>query len=293
MTTRSAFAPGHVSGLFAVHDEHADPLRKGSRGAGWSLNLGALATVRDDAPATRLNSWPVTQRALELLDPRALRLNVQLDLQLPVGQGFGMSAAGSLAACLAAGDLLGLEPEQALAAAHRAEVEAGTGLGDAIGAWVGGAEVRIAPGIPPHGGAIHVDSDAAFLFCVMGAGIPTPKIIRDDAWKRRTRELGDVAVDRILAAKRGGAWQSVLAESHAFSLALGLMPPAMRKLGQALPSHLQWGQAMLGSTMWVTGDAALLAACRDQLHAAGAVIAASVDASGARLVRAPSPAASQ
>jgi pantoate kinase len=298
-----AFAPAHVSGVFAVHDEAPDVLRKGSRGCGWSLDLGATATVRrDDRTLVRINGQveeaPVTRRALgHLAGVDSFAVDLRLDL--PTGQGFGMSAAGTLAACLAAASELGLEPERALEAAHAAEVESGTGLGDAVGSWFGCGEVRTTPGVPPHGWALRVEppEGTRFLFCVMGQGIPTPSIIRDAAWKRRTRELGDAAVDRILAvgrdATRGLAsgasmhakWDAILWESHAFSDALGLMPEAMRSAGALLPPSCRWGQSMLGNTMWVTGPPGDLAVARRVLAKTGLLIEAGVDVSGARMVR--------
>lgn len=291
MTASAAFAPGHVSGLFAVHDEHPDVLRKGSRGAGWSIDKGATAIVRPGVGRVTAGGQPftapVTHRALNLLDSRTRELDVELRLDLPSGQGFGMSAAGTLAACLAAADLLDLEPEAALAATHQAEVESGTGLGDAIGAWLGGAEVRIAPGIPPHGGALRIEAEADFLFCTFGAGIATPSIIRDARWKARTRQLGDAAVDRIVAAGRAVAWETLLLEAHDFSLGLGLMPDGMRRAGQALPAGVMWGQAMLGTTLWATGPRGKLDAAAGFLSSQGSVISARLDANGARLVRAP------
>jgi pantoate kinase len=286
-----AFAPAHVSGLFAVHDEDPDPLKKGSRGAGWSLDDGAVAqVVRGDVLRIRIDGEvvqaPVTRAALERLAPGAA-LNVDLHLALPVGQGFGMSAAGTLAACLAAADALGLEPELALEAAHVAEVQAGTGLGDAIGSWNGSGEVRIKPGCPPHGWAMRIEPPAGtrFLFCVLGVAIATPRIIRDAAWKRKTRDLGDPAVDRIVEAKREGAWDRILLESSSFSQALGLMPDAMRRLGAALPEACRWGQSMLGNTMWVTGSDVDLEVARRVLVKGGLLLEAGVDANGARLVR--------
>jgi pantoate kinase len=286
-----AFAPAHVTGLFAVHDKDPDPLKKGSRGAGWSLDQGATATVaRGDRLAVRVGGQaeaaPVTRLALERLAPGE-PLDVDVRLDLPVGQGFGMSAAGTLAACLAAADLLGLEPEHALEAAHTAEVLSGTGLGDAVGSWFGSGEVRMKPGCPPHGWALRIEppDGTRFLFLVLGRGISTPSIVRDAAWKRKTRELGDPAVDRILAAGREKAWPRILLESGSFSDALGLMPAEMRRLGATLPDGCAWGQSMLGTTLWVTGDEATLDASRRVLSKAGLLIEAGVDANGARLVR--------
>lgn len=293
--TAHAFAPGHVSGLFAVHDDAPDLLHRGSRGAGWSVDLGATASVDADAAAHGRTTVtidgvaqdaPVTRDALARLAP-GRAFDVRLRLGLPVGQGFGMSAAGTLAACLAAASAAGLEPEEALAATHAAEVASGTGLGDAVGSWFGAGEVRMRPGCPPHGWALRIEPPPGtrFLFCVLGRGIPTPSIIKDEAWKRRTRDLADPAVDRILAAGRPMAWDLLLRESAAFSQGLGLMPDGMRRLGDALPAGVRWGQSMLGNTLWATGPAAALDAARPLLASAGPVIACGVDPNGARIAR--------
>ncbi|MFO1535014.1 MAG: hypothetical protein ABR586_05070 [Thermoplasmatota archaeon] len=288
---RHAFAPAHVSGLFAVHDEAEEVLLKGSRGAGWSLARGARASVTKGA-ATQVRVQgqavpaPVTRDALRRLLPgRHFHVDVRLDL--PIGQGFGMSAAGTLAACLAAASLADLDPEEALQATHAAEVTAGTGLGDAIGSWFGSGELRIRPGCPPDGWAMRIEppADAEFLLCVAGPGIPTPAIIRDAAWKLRTRELGDPAVDRILKAGRGEAWQRILEESSAFTHALGLLPEGLRRIGETLPKEVAWGQCMLGTSLWATGSAAALDEAAKVLAKTGSVLRVPVDPNGARLVR--------
>jgi pantoate kinase len=284
-----AFAPGHVSGLFAVHDEAADLLAKGSLGAGWSVAAGATATV-EAAAATRITfdgqeaEAPVTRAALARMAP-GRHLHVDLRLGLPVGQGFGMSAAGTLAACLAATAITGHDPHAALEAAHRAEVEAGTGLGDAIGSWNGSGELRTRPGIPPHGWCTRVDppEGTQLAYCVLGQGIPTPRIIRDEAWKRRTRELGDAAVARILAAGRSGAWQAILEESGRFGRALGLMPPAMEAAGRGLPGP--WGQSMLGGTLWAAVPPGQEREMEQSLRPHGATFLLGIDPHGARLLR--------
>ena len=293
--TVHAFAPAHVSGLFAVHDEEHHLLHKGSRGAGWSLELGAYASVaKADALTLRINGEEsraaVTRDGLHRLAPD-VAFDVRLQLQLPQQQGFGMSAAGTLAACLAAANLLGLDPEEALQATHAAEVASGTGLGDAVGSWFGSGEVRMRPGCPPRGWAMRIEppAGARFLFCVLGAGIPTPRIIRDDAWKAKTRALGDPAVDRIVAAGRPMAWSAIVQESAKFGKALGLMPDAMRALGDSLPSGVTWGQSMLGNTLWATGPSRSLDEARPLLVGAGQVIASAVDANGARVVRSVPP----
>ncbi len=285
-----AFSPAHVTGVFAIHDGSPNPLSRGSRGAGWSLMKGAYAGVEEaDETTITINGVPdeaaVTAAALRRLTDRPLRVEIQLEL--PVGQGFGMSAAGSLAACLAAADLLGIEPEKALEATHAAEVVEGTGLGDAVGSWFGGGEVRIKPGCPPQGWAMQVPAPngTEFLFCTLGEGISTKSIIQAHEWKERSRMLGDPAVDVILELGRDRAWNEVLQQSAAFSVALGLRPEKMIELGKQLPEDLHWGQSMLGSTLWVTGDAGDLERAEALLEGHGQIIRAKVDPNGARLVR--------
>ncbi len=285
-----AFAPAHVTGVFAIHDGSPNPLSRGSRGAGWSLMKGAYAGVEiaDETTITIngvLDDAPVTAAALRRLTEQTLR--VEIKLELPVGQGFGMSAAGSLAACLAAADLLNIEPEKALEATHAAEVVEGTGLGDAVGAWFGGGEVRIKPGCPPQGWAMQVaaPNGAEFLFCTLGQGISTKSIIQAHEWKERSRLLGDPAVDAILNVGRDKAWAEVLQQSSAFSRALGLRPEKMDEIGAQLPDDLHWGQCMLGSTLWVTGDAGDLERAEALLEGHGEIQRAKVDPNGARLVR--------
>lgn len=286
----TAFAPSHVSGLFAIHDEAEDVLARGSRGAGWCLDQGAHATVRQaDSTTIALDGTradaPVTADALAGLTDEPLAVDIRLDL--PTGQGFGMSAAGTLAACLAATHLLEIEPEDALKAAHAAEVVHQTGLGDAVGSWFGGGELRIKPGCPPAGWAMRIEppEGIGFVFCVLGEPIHTASIIREPQWKARTKELGDAAVDRILDHGREGAWQKLVIESAVFSHRLGLMPERMARLGSELPGGLSWGQCMLGSTMWVVGRPGDLERAAAVLEGQGAVLRAGPDRGGARLVR--------
>lgn len=286
-----AFAPGHVTGFFAIHDKASDPLARGSRGGGWCLEQGAWAAVQETDETVFLvngepDDAPVTLAALENLKTDT-PLAVDIRLDLPVGQGFGMSASGTLAACLAASNLLGMEPEMALQAAHKAEVECGTGLGDVIGSWFGGAELRIKPGCPPHGWAMQVQpaSDAEFLYCVLGDAIRTADVIRDEHWKAETIRHGDDAVDRILDAGRERAWPLLLEEAIGFGSHLGLMPARMLALGQKFPKDVQWGQAMLGATVWVTGDKGDLERCEALLEGHGPIYRSKVEPNGARIVR--------
>src|SRR5437867_6330501 len=157
----SAFCPGHVTALFEPV-ENSDPFRKGSRGAGLSLTLGVTSRAkgrlgRRQNVRVYLNRQEVPAGTTMLAVERAIggaafEVIVQSDVPLPVSQGFGMSAAGALSAVLAVNDAcdLALSHNRCVAIAHAAEVEAKTGLGDIVPASLGGMDLRMEPGAPPH-----------------------------------------------------------------------------------------------------------------------------------------------
>ncbi|UCC93326.1 MAG: hypothetical protein JSW25_01245, partial [Thermoplasmata archaeon] len=113
-----AFCPGHVTALFYAPEPGPGPEATGSRGAGVCVALGAKATVEmapegaaGISPMEGSRLSPVMATALgEYLgrseEPVSLRVGLELDL--PVGQGFGMSGAMTFASLMAAEAVLGL-----------------------------------------------------------------------------------------------------------------------------------------------------------------------------------------
>ncbi|MGB7124093.1 MAG: pantothenate kinase, partial [Thermoplasmata archaeon] len=130
----SAFAPAHVTGVFRPSPRTRDPRARGSIGAGVVLELGVRATAEFRAGPTRrlqLTSdvpipLPISENvARRLAPPDAGTLRVRLDHELPIGQGFGMSAAGATATALAVGTISGRSRADALRVAHLADLFGG------------------------------------------------------------------------------------------------------------------------------------------------------------------------
>ena len=129
-----SFAPAHITIYFSIHDNN-NILKKGSTGVGICLPLGVRATSSIN-PAVSTNvivfnqnveiDDPVTKRAISLILKKPSEVIVNLDRELPVGFGFGISGASALAACLTITDSI----SAAHKASHIAEVEYNTGLGD-------------------------------------------------------------------------------------------------------------------------------------------------------------------
>ncbi|ESP88651.1 GHMP family kinase ATP-binding protein [Candidatus Halobonum tyrrellensis] len=129
MTT--AHAPGSVTTVFAPGEGSDDA---GSLGTSFTTADGVTATVEPAAETTveldgEPTGFPPVEGVLRRLDATAA---VSLSAEVPVGAGFGASGAATLATVLAADAEFGpnRDREALVTAAHRAEVEAGTGLGD-------------------------------------------------------------------------------------------------------------------------------------------------------------------
>ena len=109
MDVACAFSPGHVTGFFSIHP-HADPLRHGSTGAGFSLAEGTVTTLRSAGTdevylnGAVLEGAPVSRAVLRLFRESAGPSgpwSVFHETSLPVGCGFGTSGAGALSLALA------------------------------------------------------------------------------------------------------------------------------------------------------------------------------------------------
>jgi len=284
-----AFAPGHISAFFEPVYSGQNMDRSGSRGAGINISLGAVSqvAVKPAVPHTITVSIngspsdaPVTKLALKfLVGETPLQITVDTVLDLPVSQGFGMSAGGALSSTLALADLLHLPRDNAVKAAHYAEVQLRTGLGDVIASSFGGIEIRREAGLPPWGMLEHIPGIYDMVLCVIGKEIETKKILSDSA------RLGEIASYGRYCTKKLLEKPSV---EHLFSLAweftrkIGL---ADEKVLQAIEAANQYGMAsmcMLGNSVFAMGNKPML--CKT-LSVFGKVFCCTVDEGGARVLK--------
>jgi len=186
-----SFAPGHISLTFAIWPD-SDLLAMGSTGVGIVLPQGVHCAVVKEQSEIKHNvvvregtsvEDPVTLRALELLGFANKGLTVYLRHDLPLGSGFGISGASALAACMELEKNLDL----CVKAAHQAEVEFRTGLGDVI-AIAESIQASIFPSIvirqtPGYGGETQsFPIEEKFAVCISGVGRDTSEIITDKKW---------------------------------------------------------------------------------------------------------------
>lgn len=257
-----AFCPGHITGIFAIEDTHRLPEKKGSVGMGFCIELGASAEVKSgqgSGISITMNGQEseasVTRSAIDVLVPGLSNsIEVSIGHDVPMGQGFGMSAAGTFAACLALAVELGIpDPKYAaLKATHVSEVKHGTGLGDAVAQSVGGFVRRMEPGIPPHGEFERLDFQAdEVVLCVTGEPTSTTKILASPEKRLRIRDSGHACLRDFEA---GLDLASFINASWAFARDSGLATRDMVRIFKEIRKIGQGSMVMLGNSIFAFGD---------------------------------------
>ena len=249
------FCPGHVSCVFQPFPS-SDPVKAGSRGFGIRLSLGAHCTAepRSDGKVRIIIDGeecqaPVTRHAiLSLTRDRGFDIHIRNDL--PVSQGFGMSAAGALSAALCVCDILGLSEHDAVLAAHSADVSCGGGLGDVVAiAECCDIPIRALPGVPPYGRMDgldhHIDN---MILAVLGQKMVTGSVLSDPIRMERIREVSEDAMDAFLEAR---TVDSLYEQSNIFSFHSGLESGQVCDALDILHSEgYRAGMCMLGNSIF-------------------------------------------
>ena len=254
----TAFAPGNVSGVFKiVRDE--DPRRMHSLGMGFTVSHGVTAAV-SDAPATEIAfngevfDFATVRHVVEALVDRPVK--VALESALPLSGGFGLSGASALATAYALDTRFGLGlDERALGmAAHVAEVENLTGLGDVCGQLHGGCLAKLVPGDPLAAVALPVAEQTVF-YRYFGP-IVTSEIIGDPGHAARINAAADAALSDIgrLADRGAAAFGEYVAVARRFSVASGLLHHAevRRVISEVEAAGGAASMIMLGNAVFST-----------------------------------------
>ena len=237
----SVHVGGHVTLLFSIHSDSILPRNQGSKGAGLCLEHGVVAQVKlaENEDEIVINDMHGEQLELEnglyvdLLDAFRNLFNIsqnvriEIDLQLPLSQGFGMSAAGLLATSFALGELFDKGDEGQLARlAHRIEREHSSGLGDVLGLWAGGCALRTFPGCPPIPGEVRGFSVGcpALLVWDLEKSKHTSYYINDKNWKKSITAAGESIVNYLKQFDwEPTIWQLLLQQADNFAIHSGLL----------------------------------------------------------------------
>lgn len=250
--TAVAFSPGHISGYFR-RVEGSEPSTTGSIGAGVVISEGVRSTV-EEARETSIRvvrqghasaGSPPVEYALERLGVAA---RVTTECRLPIGAGFGLSAAALLATLTAVNHLFdfGLSADEVAAYAHEAEVLHRTGLGDVAASMSGGVVCRTGAGIHAEITRIYPEEP---LYAVSLGALPTASVLSSDE-----------AMARIAAAYPDRCPRDLpdfCRLSRGFAERSGLVAPEVRRVLDACDAAgVPASMTMLGNGVFACGKAA-------------------------------------
>lgn len=250
--SNSVFVPGHITGFFTI-ENHDISLKKGSCGAGFLLSKGVKTTIsKADELTVDINQGDCTviDEVLSIMEIDT-DFKITQDIQLPIGAGFGTSAASALSLTMALNEFLDLGYSRDLCGqiAHMAEVNLGGGLGDVIAQTGHGMVLRTQPGAPGIGEIKSFKHDIYIGWKTFG-GIDTASVIRDP---HHNEVISDTGLKYLEFFEEKPSIRNFLDFSCRFSHETNLMSDEVKGLVNYINSRsdiLGSSMAMLGNTVF-------------------------------------------
>lgn len=231
-----AFAPGNISCVFKVIP-HADATRMHSLGMGFTVKEGVEVIVSEHRETDVLFNgqsinFPTVQAVVDRLiqDAGAAGVKVDITSPLPLGCGFGLSGAASLATAYALNELLHLKKDAETLAmvAHVAEVENRTGLGDVCSQYHGGWLVKLKEGAPLVADRLPI-TERPIYYRYFGP-IQTSEVLGNREQTIRINRAADAALSvlQTLTSSKShtGLFNACFEVSKRFSVESGLLSDA-------------------------------------------------------------------
>jgi pantoate kinase len=265
-----AVCPAGISSLFEVCNLDSngnllrDPALIGARGGGFAIKRGVKARVHVSASEKtrieiKINSRlapeaHTTRWALEhLLEKTRRSVNVEanITIRVPIGAGYGTSAAGTAAASLALADAAQLPVTYIELAkiTHMAEVINRTGLGTAAAVFVGGFDLVTEPGASGIGvvDRLLFPRDHSII-CAFLEPLPTKEVLSQTDITTRVNPFAQRAMQRI---HQTPDLHTFLTEARKFGQEVGFESPEITSLINTMMSGGAVGAAqnMIGKAV--------------------------------------------
>lgn len=249
--SKSVFVPGHITGFFNI-ESHEISLKNGSCGVGFLLSKGVRTTI---SPADKLivdvnqGDETVIDEVLKILEIDDA-FKITQDIQLPIGAGFGTSAASAFSLTLAINEFLDLGYSEELCGqiAHMSEINLGGGLGDVIAQTGQGMVLRTKSGAPGIGEIKSFKKDVFVAYKTFGP-IETADIIHDPHHKQILSEAG---LKYLELFEKEPTVENFLSFSNKFSNETKLMSDDVKNL----VDYFNSSDDILGSSMAMLGNTA-------------------------------------
>ncbi len=248
-----AFAPAHITGFFEICED-SDPRKMGSRGCGFTLDVGTTTQVKTGSETFielngKLEEAETSRWVVNALAP-GVQVEVRSKVEVPIGCGLGASGAGALSTAFALNQALNLRRsfnELALIA-HIAEVEKRTGLGSVTGQCYGGVVIRKQPGAIGFGDVDRIPTKGIKIFYIAMGAIPTKEVITSSIAKKKINNSGRKALKALL---KKPTFENFMALSKKFSYETEILSSRARDIIEAVEARGGLASmAMIGDTVF-------------------------------------------
>jgi pantoate kinase len=302
-----AFSPAGVSSFFEICDRTpdgkliADPERIGARGGGFALNKGVsteviVAEAEENHVQVFINGecWPEAETTKSVVEMLTAKVSANYDIkvnhrvEVPIGAGFGSSAAGALGAAFALSKVWGLHltHNQLGRVAHVAEVRCRTGLGTVGPLLFGGCGLTLEPGAPGYARLDRIPvSPNHRIIAGTFRPYPTKEMLASQEKREIINEWGRKTLQKILAEP---SLENFMGACKQFAVGTGFATERVQKL-----IELSEKAGAIGATQNMLGEAVHALVTADKIgsvHEAfkkllpeEKIIIANIDLQGARI----------
>jgi len=304
-----AFSPAGISSFFEICDRtvNGKPITNleqvGARGGGFGIQKGVTTYVDvseaesnniqvfiNDKVAPEAETTKTVVKALLNHVNRAYNVVVKHKVEIPIGAGFGSSAAGALTTALALSKTLDLNLtyNQLGRIAHVAEVKCKTGLGTVGPLMLGGCILTLEPGAPGIAliDRIPISSDYMIVAGAFGP-IPTKEVLSSPEKRLAVNKWGRKTLEKILAEP---SLENFLACCREFAEKTGFITERVRTLLKLADKADAIGAAqnMVGEAvhaLTTSENAEKVVQAFKQVLPEQKILVSYVDVQGARLLR--------
>lgn len=211
----SVFVPSHITGFFEII-QNSNPLLKGSKGAGITLDEGVVTNAKiKDGNGNIIINVNNKEDSLNTISKKTVKIildryNVNIqdydiyinhDSKLPIGAGFGTSAAFALGISFTLPKLMGINIsfKEAGEIAHLAEISQSSGLGDVISEMFGGCVIRLNEGSPVKGIIDKIPITKPIYVITKTIGLlETKDIIENPIHQKHINQSGSILLNRLI-----------------------------------------------------------------------------------------------
>ena len=304
-----AFSPAGISSFFEICDRTADgapitdPERIGARGGGFAINKGVLThasitetkkkQIRVFINGKLCPEAETTRTVVETLlkkVPETYNVTVRHRVDVPIGAGFGSSAAGALGTALALNEALNLHLtyNQLGRIAHVAEIKCLTGLETVSPLMLGGCVITVEPGAPGYAliDRIPVSPDHRIVAGTYRP-FPTKEVLSSEEKRKPINEWGRRTLKKILADP---SLENFLRTCKEFAMKTGFTTSRVQKL-----IELAEKAGAVGATQNMLGEAVHAVVTIDKVEdviqafkkvmPSEKIIVAKIDLQGPRMLR--------